>query len=83
LSVHDTGVGIPPDELSHVFDRFYRVRGARGRTHEGTGIGLSLVRELVGLHGGRIEVEFPADGGARFIVSLPTGLPGREEAKAP
>lgn len=58
LEVADSGVGIPQDELSRVFERFHRVPGAKGRAYEGTGIGLGLVRELVGLHGG--EIEFPA-----------------------
>ncbi|HEY9725111.1 MAG TPA: ATP-binding protein, partial [Chroococcales cyanobacterium] len=52
LEVRDTGIGIPTDELPHIFERFYRVREAKGRTYEGTGIGLSLVQELVRLHGG-------------------------------
>ncbi len=54
VSVSDTGVGIPAEELPHVFERFHRVRGARSRSFEGTGIGLALVRELVQLHGGTI-----------------------------
>ena len=49
FSVSDTGEGIPSDELSRIFDRFHRVRGTRSRTHEGTGIGLSLVQELARL----------------------------------
>ena len=56
LQVSDTGVGIPESEQAHVFERFHRVRGARSRSHEGTGIGLSLVRELVRLHGGDIRL---------------------------
>src|SRR5690606_32860290 len=55
LEVRDTGVGIPADELDLVFQRFHRVKGARGRTHEGTGIGLALVQELVKLHGGSVH----------------------------
>ena len=57
LVVADTGTGIPAEALPQLFNRFYRVPGASGRTHEGSGIGLSLVRELVRLHGGSIEVE--------------------------
>ncbi len=52
LTVRDTGMGIPAEELPHLFERFHRVEGARARTHEGTGIGLALVHELVQLHGG-------------------------------
>src|SRR6185437_14472791 len=50
LCVEDTGVGIPREELPKLFERFHRVKGAASRTHEGSGIGLSLVRELVQLH---------------------------------
>jgi signal transduction histidine kinase len=57
LEVRDTGIGIPEHELPRLFERFHRVEGARGRTYEGTGIGLSLVQELVKLHGGAIRVE--------------------------
>src|SRR5581483_9922198 len=52
LRVADTGTGIPEDELPHLFERFHRVRNDQARTHEGTGIGLALVRELVEQHGG-------------------------------
>ncbi len=73
LEVRDTGTGIPPAELPHIFERFHRVQGARGRTYEGSGIGLSLVQELVGLHGGTVEVTSQVDQGTCFTVTLPTG----------
>jgi PAS domain S-box-containing protein len=73
LSVEDTGTGIPENELSRIFDRFHRVEGARGRTHEGTGIGLSLVQELSRLHGGSIRVESAAGKGSAFVVTIPKG----------
>lgn len=73
LIVHDTGIGIPDDQLSHVFERFHRVTGAQGRTHEGTGIGLALVQELVKLHNGTVRVESRLAEGTRFIVSIPLG----------
>jgi len=57
LTVSDTGIGIPAPELPLVFDRFHRVRGSLARNREGTGIGLALVRELIGLHGGTITVD--------------------------
>ena len=57
LSVTDTGTGIPEDEVPHVFERFRRVRDARSRTFEGSGIGLSLVQELASIHGGEVSVE--------------------------
>jgi signal transduction histidine kinase/DNA-binding NarL/FixJ family response regulator len=73
LTVADTGVGIPHDELPRLFDRFYRIRGTRSRSHEGTGIGLALVQELVGLHGGEIHVDSTPSKGTTFTVSIPTG----------
>nr|QLJ99882.1 SpoIIE family protein phosphatase [Micromonospora carbonacea] len=73
LEVADTGVGIAPEELPHVFKRFHRVPGVRSRTHEGTGIGLALVRELVEMHGGRAEVRSVVDGGSLFTVTVPFG----------
>jgi len=73
LDVQDTGTGIPADELPRIFERFHRVQGARGRTHEGSGIGLSLVQELVRLHGGTIQVSSVVNQGTCFTVSIPTG----------
>ena len=73
FEVRDTGVGIPGDQLPHLFERFYRVPNARSRTHEGTGIGLALVRELVRLHGGRIDVTSGEGAGTTFTVSIPLG----------
>jgi PAS domain S-box-containing protein len=73
LSVHDTGIGIPEAELPRVFERFHRIEGARGRTHEGTGIGLALVDELVRLHGGTVEVSSEYGVGTTFTVSIPFG----------
>ena len=73
LSVSDTGVGIPEADLPKVFRRFHRVKDTRSRTHEGTGIGLSLVQELVKLHGGEVGVQSQEGQGTRFIVRIPTG----------
>lgn len=73
LVVRDTGIGIPPEQLPQLFDRFHRVPNARSRTHEGTGIGLSLVNELVKLHGGSIEIDSLEDRGTTFTISMPTG----------
>ncbi len=73
LTVEDTGTGIPEDELPHLFERFHRVEGARGRTQEGTGIGLALVAELVKLHGGTVEVRSTVGQGTAFTVALPFG----------
>ena len=73
LSVTDTGTGIPAEELPHLFERFYRVKGARGRSFEGSGIGLALVEELVKLHGGSVRVTSQVDRGSTFTVSIPSG----------
>lgn len=73
LSVQDTGTGIPNSDLPRVFERFHRVQAAKARTHEGTGIGLSLVQELVKLHGGTINVRSTVGTGTTFTVAIPKG----------
>lgn len=73
LEVADTGIGIASNELPRLFERFHRVQGAQARTHEGSGIGLALVQELVKMHGGRIEVASEPDRGTRFTVTMPLG----------
>jgi signal transduction histidine kinase len=79
LVVADTGCGIPPEELERIFDRFAQVDGSSTRRYEGTGIGLSLARELVLLHGGRIWAESEGPGrGTRMLVELPAGEPDAE-----
>jgi signal transduction histidine kinase/CheY-like chemotaxis protein len=74
LTVSDTGVGIPASELGHVFERFHRVPSSRSRTHEGSGIGLSLVQELVRLHGGSITARSAVGVGTTFEVRIPLGF---------
>src|SRR6202000_1301277 len=74
LQVIDTGSGIPESELPRIFDRFHRVTGAIGRTHEGAGIGLALVRELVELHGGTVAVDSTLGRGTEFRVEIPKGF---------
>ncbi|NML46148.1 response regulator [Ramlibacter sp. G-1-2-2] len=73
LSVRDTGTGIPAEALPRVFDRFHRVEGARGRSSEGSGIGLALVAELVKLHGGSVQARSVPGEGSDFFVRLPFG----------
>ena len=73
LTVEDTGVGVPEKELPNMFERFHRVQSTAGRTYEGTGIGLSLVKELVHLHKGTISVESEEGKGSRFMVRIPFG----------
>ncbi|AFZ29362.1 multi-sensor hybrid histidine kinase [Gloeocapsa sp. PCC 7428] len=74
LTVQDTGVGIPPEELPRIFQRFHRVTSMRSRTYEGSGISLALVEELVKLHGGTIHVTSQVGIGTTFIVSIPLGF---------
>ncbi len=73
LTVRDTGIGIAADDLPHVFERFHRIEGTRGRSHEGTGIGLALVSDLVRLHGGSVAAESQPDTGSAFTVRIPFG----------
>jgi two-component system, chemotaxis family, CheB/CheR fusion protein len=72
LVVTDTGQGIPADFLPHVFERFRRAEGAANRSHSGLGLGLSIVRQLVELHGGKVRAESPGEGrGAVFTMEIP------------
>ena len=71
FAVSDTGVGISDEDLTHIFDRFYRVDKARSRESGGTGLGLSIVRQLVALHGGQITVDSTPGKGSTFTVTLP------------
>jgi len=73
LTVEDTGIGIPANMLNTIFDRFSQVDGSKSRPHEGTGIGLSLAREIVDLHQGSIRAESELGRGSRFIVELKKG----------
>ncbi|MFT3774170.1 MAG: ATP-binding protein [Minicystis sp.] len=73
LEVTDTGTGIEAHELPYVFDRFRRVRGARSRTHEGTGIGLALVHELARLHHGHVDITSTFGRGTTVVVTVPPG----------
>jgi len=73
LRVQDTGVGIPPEEIPNLFVRFHRIASTRSRTHEGSGIGLSLVHELIKIHHGSIRVESVVGQGSAFIVTIPLG----------
>src|SRR5262249_25438161 len=73
LQVRDTGTGIPPEEMPRLFERFHRIQDARGRTHEGSGIGLALVQELVKLHCGSIEAESGIGRGTTFTLRIPLG----------
>jgi two-component system, OmpR family, phosphate regulon sensor histidine kinase PhoR len=71
ITVSDEGPGIPGEDLSRVFERFYRVDKSRARDPGGTGLGLSIVKHLVELHGGEVRADNRARGGARFTITLP------------
>ncbi|MGY1709980.1 ATP-binding protein [Geodermatophilus sp. SYSU D00758] len=80
LRVADTGVGIPAAELPRLFERFHRVPGQAARSREGTGLGLALVHDLAGLHGGTVAVGSEPGRGSTFTVRLPLGRPDAEPA---
>jgi DNA-binding response OmpR family regulator len=73
LTVRDTGEGIPKDELPHMFEKFYTIKGARTRSDEGSGVGLSLIEDLVKLHGGTISLESTVGKGTTLTVRIPFG----------
>jgi signal transduction histidine kinase len=86
LSVKDTGIGIAAEEIPHLFERFHRVKDARSRTFEGSGIGLALVQELTRLHGGEVRVQSEQGRGSTFTVSVRAGrahLPADHVRDAP
>lgn len=74
IAIADTGIGIPPDELSHIFDRFFRGEHVRTLAVPGTGLGLAIVQEIVELHQGRIEVQSEVGQGSTFTVWLPAAV---------
>ena len=71
IVVEDSGVGIPPEHLPRIFDRFYRVDPARNRATGGTGLGLAIVKYVATAHGGRVSAESDVGRGSRFVVTLP------------
>lgn len=75
ISVRDQGIGIPEEDLDHIFERFYRVEGAKARHAGGTGLGLAIVRHVVGNHKGEVRVESEVGDGSTFVLTLPAGPP--------
>ncbi len=80
LAVSDEGPGIPEEDLSRVFERFYRVDKSRARAPGGTGLGLAIVKHLVELHGGTVRAENRPEGGARFTIDLTSAHPAHTAA---
>ena len=80
ISVRDTGAGIPADRINIIFERFRQVNSSLTRNHEGSGIGLSLVKNLVKLHGGEIRVSSQYGEGTEFLITLPVRLVNKENA---
>lgn len=76
VSLRDTGIGIPPEKLDKIFDRFYQVDGSTTRRYGGTGLGLAIVRQIVEAHGGTISVASEVNRGSTFTFTLPTKQPG-------
>jgi signal transduction histidine kinase len=76
LTVANTGVAIDPEDLTRVFQRFYRTDHSRATRTGGTGLGLAIVREVVAAHGGQIEARSDDDGWTRFVMSLPSASEG-------
>jgi signal transduction histidine kinase/class 3 adenylate cyclase len=81
LQVIDTGIGIREDQIPFLFERFRQAEGSANRSYEGTGLGLSLVKELVELHGGQVTVESIYGSGTTFTISLPVGYAHLDEGQ--
>ncbi|MDO8733755.1 MAG: HAMP domain-containing sensor histidine kinase [Elusimicrobiota bacterium] len=73
VSIEDTGIGIPQEDLPHIFEDFYRAKNAEQTEKDGTGLGLSIVKQIVNAHGGEIRVESQVGKGSKFFITLPEG----------
>jgi signal transduction histidine kinase len=83
IEVRDTGVGIPAEDLAHIFERFYRGDTSRTRTTGNSGLGLAIVQTIVTAHGGAITVESTPGAGTCFTISLPLAAPAAARPEAP
>jgi two-component system sensor histidine kinase BaeS len=77
IHVRDTGAGIPPEQLPHIFEKFFQADNQRAASHEGSGLGLSIAREIVHAHGGEITVESTVGVGTTFTIMMPIQAAGR------
>ena len=82
LKVMDSGIGIPEEDVDHIFDRFFRVDKARSREVGGTGLGLAITKSIVQMHGGIIDVESVLGEGTTFAMRIPLNYIPRQEARA-
>ena len=82
LTIQDTGIGIEPGDLPHVFERFYRGQNVRQSGIHGTGLGLAIVKEIVDFHGGEIQVQSEPGQGSTFQVWLPEAFAARRSEAA-
>jgi signal transduction histidine kinase len=80
ISVSDEGVGIAPEDLNHLFDRFFRATAKAGESITGTGLGLPISRAIIEAHGGRIWAESQLGQGSKFCISLPLKGPSQDMA---
>ena len=83
LIVRDTGAGIPPEQLPHIFEKFYQADNQRDAAHEGTGLGLAIAREIVRAHGGELTVESAPGVGTTFTIVMPLQAAGRRPTIQP
>jgi signal transduction histidine kinase len=80
MHVRDTGAGIPPEQLPHIFEKFYQANNQPAASQEGSGLGLAIAREIVRAHGGDLSVESAVGVGATFTIVMPLQAAGRRPA---
>ena len=83
MVIHDTGAGIPPDQLPHIFEKFYQADNQRSAQTVGTGLGLAIAKQIVEAHGGTITCESTPGVGTRFTITLPAQVARRTTAQRP
>jgi two-component system sensor histidine kinase SenX3 len=83
ITVSDNGIGIAPNEVDRIFERFYRVDYARSRANGGTGLGLAIVKHIAATHGGDVSVWSQPGAGSTFTIRIPAHLHGAAEVTAP